>query len=728
MNRFIVVTLAFCGAQMAWAAAEFQYYVYPVQGITGISQSGTGVRDAGPKYSGMINEKFADLFFTAPIQQALLHGFREEVKTRFPQAIIGPNQIQSGRSGKYAYQPYEVAECKPSFIANYKDTFAIAIGVSRLSAYINRYGNYVDALIPITYTLRFVKLNGAHVVFSRSETIYTRYSALANEFYAANGQDIAPAVVDKLRAAIQTDGLNMVKRQVDAAAKGFSPKQTEISVTGRDGDYIILSHGSEVGFTSNEEFEAYNVKGEELSYVIVYATNGLAVAVASDFTPEIKHLSNSVRAGDKLTFTFTKQGQDDAKPTVLAAQYPTPLNGKLNERQIVNNALSAIVADDIGFLAPFNIVKHDADFSRLKNQIRAEANCDSNMFREMQGFADNTTLKRAQPDYYLKVDSFSSPAFTAWGTGRVNSTTVFSNAVALSVMDRTGVISQSFLGNAPYTLERSAGKGLSLDEATEVNLQNAAISSLKSLLSGFTNTAKTVPIKAVASGVATLGQTLPLSALRQARLVRQLKANDRQILMPLPGDVAQIVLPTQDTDRIEVKGDVKPSDLLMISGADASNQALTRCDASRQTRFLATGLNKPSTGEEAIAAPLLAKAKGYNLVESDNAFLEAVERALQEGQFSSASVSRVAAATACYVVLEQQQLPRNDCAADKCTGTGAVASGVRIYAGPNKVAESINGARFDYADISPGALADFVGVKAYENHLGSLSVHKSKLN
>ena len=727
MKRIFAAALAVLGAQVA-LAQDFQYYVFPVQGITGISQSATGAPETGLKYSGMINAKYADLFFTAPVQQALMQGFSEEVRKRFPQSVIGANQISSTRSGKYAYQPFDVAQCKPNFTANYKDSFAIAIGISRLSAYINRYGNFVDALIPITYTLRFVKLNGANVVFARSETIYTRYTTTAAEFFAPGGQEMSPAVVERLRGAIQTDGLSMVARQVEAATKGFSPKQTDISVTGRDGAYIIFSQGSEVGFSSNEEFEAYDDKGQELSYTVVYATNGLAVAVASDFTPEIKRLSNRVRVGDKLKFSFSKQGKDDAKPTVFAAQYTPGADGKLTDRQVMNNALSAIVSDDIGFKAPFNVIKHDADFTRLKNQIRADANCDSNIFRDMHGFADNTTIPRTQPDFYLRLDSYASPAFTTWGLGRVNSNTVFNNAVALSVMDRTGVVSQSFLGNAPYTLERSAGKGLSPDEASEVNLKNAALASMQSLISGFSNNARTVALKSVNAGVATLAQPLPVATLQQAQLVRPLRANGKQVLMPLPRDVAMIVVPTQDGDRVEVKGDVKPTDMLLISGADVANKTLARCDASRQTRFLAPHLNKPSNADEAIAYHLMAKAKGYNLVETDATFVDSVERALKDGMFSGTSVAHSAAPAACYVVLEQQQTPKNECVGDKCSGNAIVGSGVRIFVGTNRVAESTHGGRFEFKDIAPDALSDFIGFKAYELHMGALPVHRSKLH
>jgi len=176
----------------AYAAAEFQYFVYPVGGITGISQSAGKVETSGPKYGGMINEKYADQFFDAATQQALIQSFKDGVAKQFPTSVVGANQIRTSKSGKYAYQPYETTQCSPGFTVNYKDSFAIAMGISRLSTYFNTYSDFTQVLVPITYTVRFVKLNGASVVFSKSETIYSGMTALTNDFFKPGTRDIKP--------------------------------------------------------------------------------------------------------------------------------------------------------------------------------------------------------------------------------------------------------------------------------------------------------------------------------------------------------------------------------------------------------------------------------------------------------------------------------------------------------------------------------------------------------
>ena len=730
----IIVSTALCAAftTTAQAAAEFQYYVYPVGGITGISQSALGGGGSEAKYGGMIDEKYADIFFDAPTQQKLIASFKEEVGKKFPTAIVGGNQIRASRQGKYAYQPYEKSECRPDFTVNYKDSFAIAMGLSRLSVYFNSYSDFTQVLIPVTYTVRFVKLNGASVVFSKSETIYTGITSTTASLFKPGTKEIKPEYIAKIKEALLADGLKMVERHVSAAATGFTPKQSEIAVVARDGDYFIFSGGSEVGFTSGEDFDAVNEKGEEFSFTVQYASNGVAVAVASDFSPEIKKATNGLRTGNKLTFSFSKQGKDDAKPSVMAIQYKPAVGGKLTDKQVTDNALLSIVADDIGFKAPFNLIKHDADFSRLKNQIRGEANCDSSIYQTMNGFSDNSTKLRNNPDFYLKLDTFSSPVFTATGVGGVSTKSIFSNTVSLSLIDRSSLVNQVFIGNHGYELERTAGKGLDVNQANEINLKNAALVSMEDMLKGFAVNNKTIKIKSTAPGAILLAEPLPVAVFNQAKIVRPVsigRSGKPPLLMPLAQNIGQLVRPNEETDKIQIKGEIKTSDLIMLGSSDPKNKPLKFCDDSRKRHFLMTpSLTSPGLIEGAIGRQVAFKAKGFNLIETDQAYLASVESALKEGFFSSQEVSKNIETPYCVVVQEVQQLVTNECSKNKCSGSSSVASGVRIFEGANKIGESLSGAKFDYKEIESDQLSQFVGIKAYEQHLNSLSVHKSKLN
>ena len=677
----------------------------------------------------MINEKYADIFLDEAAQKALAQHFEQGVTAAFPSSVVGPNQVTSGKGGKYAYQPYSAAACSPSFKVNYRDTFGVAIGVSRLSTYFNTYSDFTRVLIPITYTIRFVKLNGASIIFSKSETINTEFTSSTADFFAPGTKDISAANTAQIKTAIAKDALKVIDILVAAAVKNFSPKQTDIGVAARDGDYFIFDRGSEVGFSSGEDFDALNDKGEEFSFTLKYATDGLAVAMASDFSKDIRQATNALRAGARLKFSFTKNGKDDAKPTVLAVQYTSADNQPLPPAQVLDNALQSIIADDIGFKAPFNLIKQDADFVRLKNQIRGEAHCDSEMFREMNGFADNTTLPRQSPDYYLKLDQFSSPVFSVTGQTGSATKSVFSSAVELSLIDRSNFVRQVFVGSNNYELDNIAGKGLALDQATEVNLKNASLVALKSLIEGFSPKQKILKINAVSGGNVTLSETLPLNAFNQVRIARPLNVgkNNKTIYLPLPRSDVQLERPSQDSATFALKGQLKTSDVVLLSSSGGNNRALKLCDASRQRQFLPANLQHPSGAAEMVGRAVAANLKDYDLMEGNNLFLQSAAIALRDGIFETQTLVPAVDTPYCILPMESQKLSKNECANGKCSGSASVNSGIRIFDANTKIGESLIGAGFDFSDVKADSLSSFVGLKAYELQLSSVPQHKSKL-
>lgn len=726
-------------AGLANAAADFQYFVIPIGGITGISQSATSIKSDKPsvKYSGMINEKYADIFFDSEAQNQLISRFKSKVVNAFPTSVVGPNQIVTqGREGKYAYLPYDVAQCSPNFKVGYKDAYAIAIGISRLSTYFNTYSNFTQVLVPITYTIRFVKLDGASVIFSKSETIYTQLSTTTSDFFASGSTEISPENTAKLKAAILEDGLKMIERQVDFAARSFSPKQTKISVIGRDQEYIMFDHGSEVGFVSGEDFESVDKNGNDVSFTVKYATDQLAIAVAANF-PATKKSTNALREGDSLEFSFTKQGKDDAKPSVLAVQYTSIENKDLSSGQTIDNALQTILADDIGFKAPFNLIKQDPDFVRLKVQIASEANCDSSMFKDMNGFADNSTKPRQDPDLLLKLDHANSPVFSIAGVGGVTIKNIFSSAVTLSLIDKSNVTRQVFIGSDNYELTRTGGKGIAQDQAEEVNLKNASLVALKSLLEGFSLTQKTVAIRKLSGSTVTLSEVIPLSVFKQMRLVRPLSIakTGKVIYLPIPMSEAQLERPTQDTATYGVKLDqmgdqassLKQSDLVVFSGSVGNNRPMKLCEISRKRVFMATNLKNPSGFESMFGRIIGASVKNFDLLEDSPIYLQSVVQALKEGHFESTSLSVIPDSPFCLLPMEVQQLPKSECANAQCSGNASVGSGIRVFERDTKIAESLAAAKFDFSEIKEDGLSQFIGVKSFEHQLSTITQHKSKL-
>lgn len=729
MKRFWTFAFSLFACSLVFSQNDgFQYYVFPVKGITGISRAAGVTKVEGPKYGGMIDARYADKFFPDSEQQKLNSFFQAEIKSHFPKSTVSARQILGSKRGP-AYEYLPNAQCgSTSFAVDYGDSYAIAMGINRLSVYVNEWDKYADILIPVTYNIRFVQMSTGESAFTQSETIYTRYSGLSANVFNPNSKQIKDDVLNLLGNAIREDAKKITTSLVDKATKSFNPKKTTISVVGREGKYVIFGSGSEVGFSSGTAFDGTNEKNQDLMYDIVYATKGLAVGTVSKYLPEVMRVSDSVSDGDKLSFVFTQQGKDDAKPTVLVNQFLASYmpNKSLTAQQILNNSLSSLLADNIGFDAPFNIIKHDPDYILLLNQIKSEADCDSSIYEKIPGFAANSNNARPIPDFFLKLDSYNSPAYTAWGVGKVNSNTSFNTSVGLSLVDKSGVVRQAFLGTSPYELSRSVGKGLSFQDAVEVNLKNATLSAVTEFKTKFKFKNSVIPIKSVDDRTLTLAQPLPVSIFDDARIVHPISHAGKTVLIPISGDVAKLVHPPSDSDRIEFKGKISRSDLIQVPSLDYSKKAAVKCDG-KIGRTLQGNLNVPSGADITITPVGLYGAKGFSLMEADSIFLTSVKSVLRDAHFAEVNLFEPQPATACYLAMEFQGITKNECASGKCAGAATVASGLRIFVNENKVAESIASSKFEFSEIDSELLPNFIGLKAYENHVQNYLNHQTKL-
>lgn len=730
ISRSFSVSLAVCAGWMSGAqAAEFQYYVVPLKGLTGISQPALKVDGpAGPKYGGMIDQKYADYFFDESAQQALSRGFVASIAKAYPKAVIGANQVTAvGKSGKYAFDASGMCGSKNVFQVGYQHVYAVSMGISRVSAYINEYGDKAQVLVPITYTVRFVKFNGASIVFSKSETIYTLFDAASKEFYDPSGREIAPANLQRIKDAVLKDADKALVRLVDTAVKSFAPKQSAVTLIGRDGPYYIFDKGSELGFKSGEEFYASDDTSREYAFDIKYATERLAVGVAS--RAPIYASADRLSAGTKLNFEFDSPGIDDAKLSLLATQYSSAGIQALPPEQIIDNALQSLLVDDLGFAAPFNVIKQDPDFRNLKLQIQGEANCDSKMYESMPGFSDTSTESRPDPDLLLKLDHFSSPLMTISGVGGVTQNSVFNNAVSLSLFDMSGVARQNFLGSNNYVLSRTDGKGLSSQQAKEINLKNAGLNAVKELIKGFSPKKRLVKVVSLNKGTAILSAPIAPESFKQFRLARPINVGNRQIMLPILNkgeDGVILETPEQASDKINYRGLLKVGDLLVQPYADEGSNPIKLC--RRNGIFLMNpALKKPSGLDQSLRYAVGASLKSYDYVEDNQDFIRSTETALRDGLFNTRQFGVQAPTTSCLLPVEMQQVSKLACNGGKCTGTASLASGVRIFTGDSKVGESIVGATVEINDILETELAGFVGLKLFELHLRSVESHKLKL-
>lgn len=730
-NRLLITSIFCLSLFSKTEAAEFEYFIVPLKGLTGISQSALKDANQGsvPQFGAMIESKYVNIFFDDQSQKNLTEKFRTLISQAYPKNIIAPHQVGSAFDRKNGYTYDSTGSCgNKIFTVNYPNAFVASIGISRLSAYINDYGDKSQILIPVTYTVRFVKINGAEVVFSKSQTIYTVFDAARREFYDASGTEIAKNNIEQIKAAVLKDGILAIQSLTDAAVKGFSPKQTEVTLIKKEGKYFIFDKGSEIGFKSGIDLFAVDSKNKEYGFTIKYATDKTSVGVASLF-PGLAP-ADKLSAGSKLIFEFDSAGVDDEKLSVLSVQYDSIDKQPLSPENSLNNALQSIISDDLGFSAPFNLVKQDPDFWRLKTQIRSEVNCDIN-YAQIKGMAEDLLFERASPDLVIKTDHYNSPQMTVTGAGGVTSNTTFSKGVTISLIDLSGVVRQSFLGIDNYLLSRTDGKGLSSSQASEVSLKNASNVALKQLLTGFNPKKRIVKITAIQNGVATLDLPITPDSFKQFKLVRPLNIGTRQILLPLlskddgTGDAVKLEQPTAPGNKINFTGKLAVGDILIQPYADDGINPIKQC--KRNGLFLMHGAVKNESNlNKSLKYAIAPFLKDFDYLEENLDFINSTGKALKEGYFEAKQMGKLIDTQNCFTPVEMQQITKLTCNEGKCNGTASIASGIRLFNGETKVNESVNGASFEFKDIPENELSGFVAIKMFELHTKSVDIHKSK--
>ena len=733
-NKAIAFVLSLLICTSAFSQKVFQYFVVPVTGITGISKGldGTTTKTSNTKYSGMISEKYADIFFDNLARSEIERQFTVGVVGAFPTSVVGPNQIvKDGASGGgYQYQPYDSFACKPQFTVDYKDTYLISIGISRLSVYFNDYKSNIglmsQVIVPITYTVRFLKFDGAQIIFSKSETITTVLpDRLSTELYAdqasldpnlpPDSKVIKPIYIQMLKKAILNDSGTIVKALINYASQNFNPKISEVAVAYKDNEFVVFDKGSEIGFISGQQFYDENSPAQ---FFVRYATDGLAVAQASG-GPESTKSVNKLRVGDKVSFAFDSQGVDDGKPSVLSVQYTQE---PLTKEQIIANSLQMIMVDNIGFKTPFNILKVDPDFDRLKLQITSSINCNAQMYEKMHGFSDVGTTKRTDPDLFLKLEYRHSPDFTTVAETGVTTTNRFQSGVLLSLIDKDNEVRQNFSSTRLYENQRTDGKGLSTVQAQEVNLKNTVFAASKAMVEGFKLPQKVISMTSFANGKATLSEAIPATAYDQLHLVRPINIGKKTVYVPIPQNDAKLENNTQDSNVFNVVVDqigdklnkLRASDLVLVKGGFNSGRAMRLCDPVRKRVYLPEGLKYGSLNELSFAQSVAVASGKFRFLQPSVSFTQSMSNALNKGFFETRQITPNTENALCVLPIEFVELKKLDCPANTCSGSVDITLGLRVYEGEKKIAEVADARNINFNEVNKLDVSGFVGFKIFE--------------
>lgn len=701
------------------------FYFAPVEAVVGVGTA-SGIPSSSAT-SGMINTRAMSQFVDDSIAEFLGKQFTTSLRGLYGAAVVGLNQV--AEAGNEASPAYDAGECssKPSFLVDFKKTFAVVLGVSRFSYYVNRYSlpggsSNTQILIPVTYTLRFIELTSATTAYSKSLTIYTRFEGDTRETFEGSTNNLRDGVRTTLRRAISDDALKAIEVLVTDSKKEFSPVRPVATVLGSErGGYFFLDRGSEVGLTSGKQIEA-KAGAEAVDLVVRYATTGLAVVTAFN-----KEGASLLKEGTSLELPFSGKGVDSAKPTVMAVPYR---GQTLSDDQVRENALMALIAADLGRNAPFNVLVNDEEIKNIKDHLGRKF-CDKNMLAKMPGFTTNSLNKQKGPDFYLRVDSTTSPVLVATGAGGVTSNQIFSTSVGLNLVDNLALVRQAALGSSPYELKVTAGKGLSMKEAGEINLKNAALKAAEGLTRQFRHDTKAVKVVSVSKDpagallVTRLAEGLSPAERKAVRFVRPLTTPKTRKVIYLPLDT-EVGRSDPDAATVTVFGEVREGDLALVDAGAAQVKPLAFCDGTPQRRFQTAQLSSPSNAEILMGRTVSAALKGFRLAETDGNFIRSTRDALKENFFED-RLNPAERSELCLLPMELQSSPNLQCDASVCNGHSIVGSGVRVFDKGNKIAESLLSGRVEIKDLPAAALSAFVGLKMHEFHVKSANDHPSQL-
>lgn len=446
MRELARVLAAACALAFGASASAAQFHLFPVKEIEGVS------KEARDKYRLLNPKVMATLFDGEAGQQAqryLIDQFVARLNEAYPDSLVHPRQVYDVKVGSgHKFVNDDNLQCKSSPSVAVGDTYAVMLGITRASIYEVPKGDNVDVLIPLTLNVQFVRPSLGKVVYTISETAYSPFRLGRKEYESG----AANAVI---RATLIRNIGAQAASLVNTARQAFDPKDVDIKLAARDGDFYVTERGAEAGFVKGEQVEARDSTGKESIFDVMYADTGYAV---------LKAAAGSVSVGDSLKFIFEGSADASAKPRVM------PVVSQEGDDSCASS-VADLFGKDIGFKASFQLAPVDVNFTQTKELLTRSANCVT--WGNLAGMAEASGRRKDAPDYFLRFTPSISPSVTIAGAGGTKTAEMFHTMVTAQVVDRHGRVIYSGLGDDNYTINRIDGEGLGLAQAKEISLKNA---------------------------------------------------------------------------------------------------------------------------------------------------------------------------------------------------------------------------------------------------------------
>ena len=641
MNRTKLAVLLLTCMQFVPAAhaEESQFYVYPIKLIEGL----VGEKDSG--VTRPLIDRNATQFLTESANQQILKTFNEQVIAAFPGSVVNARQVRNSLKGPVHLEDDDSKNCDAGTYVPIDKSYAAVMGVTRASIYTVDKGRFIEVLIPVGLNVQIVKPDKAKIIYSIGNT---KYSILQFSKSEIGTDDYKSKISAKMVENINSQ----VAELINDVKLNFSPKSTPVKVVGKDGPFIVVDKGYEVGFKNGDMPQA--------------GSNVFNVINADDGYSVLELIQGNIQTGQVLSFDFAVKADDSRKPRVMPVKSET-------QTQKSDGAID-VLTKNIGFKSPFQIVAVDANFKQTMAAIRGKTNC----VDKLGGDETSQTQgdRKDIPPFLLTVETGETAHFVQTGKGGVYSKETFGTVAQAKITDLKGVVYSAGIGYDKYVLDKTGGAGLSSENSTEVSYQNSTQAMTENLLRNVKFEPKEFKIKSVDSSKGILiVEKIPAESgieIPGVKIIRKLsvKVGAKDVFVRLPikaGAIEQTDKETKVPYQSQDGGGPeyykpKPGDSLITYALPKGGAKLIDlCDQE----YIGKNSTITSSFAKPIISNILYNSPKYQVVDMNDALVKNIKRSFFEGYFGEVDIQR-APNKSClqtgYLVREEAI----DCAGESC--------------------------------------------------------------
>ncbi len=702
LPKWTVLLLAL-GASLR--AQAFDYYVYPIGEIEGLNVAGK-TSMARP----LIDVRMLELF-SSDVQKKLLGEFDNTLASAYPTVIVHPSQVRDVKTGHYVYLREGVVCGQGSFSVPVSASYAMVLGITRVSKYTVDKGANVEVLIPITLNVQVIKADQSKVAYVASSTQYTT-------LVVSKAELSLKATDDMLTKAVLGNTVQQIRNLVSEVKEHFNPQQTPVRLTHKVQDYWVTDKGYSVGFNVGDELEASDATKPDqdaLVFKVISTNQSYTVLKAQSGKPQV---------GSSYEFVFSSLGSDGNKPRVMPVYATT-------KEALPGYIAADLFSKNIGFNAPFTLAPVDVNFADTMSSIRAQTCAPWDKIpASKQVFESRTDA----PAFFVRFGVWNTPLFVQAGAAGVNTEEKFGTLVAGTLVDKSGNVIFSEMGSDLYLIKRTSGVGLALTNAMEISNKNAVVDLTKRFLKNVKFDyrdyviSQAQPGKFIVQGLAVNdGQDITFEVLHPLGI----KIGTEQVMVKLAAEAADAAPQTKNGDTLFSYRNVDPANYPSVGNGDIFRIVA----ASRAGVPDIASCGPAAAGSGSLAGDFLVPvienavnhANNFNVQISDKEFYANTNDLLHNG-FYKLHLATPAQPQSCFRAGYVFRVSDRSCGSEGCTAKVVLGLRATIQGKDGVLKDAIAGETLQIAGAQENQVENLAGYQALQSSTNVASELLKRLN